>query len=131
MARQCRVLIVEDEEEIQGLLRNALSLEGYDVTTTGTTPGELHNRTLTDYDILIIDFASTGNAGLTAAVRARALGIGVIVVGSDAVHPGDSVGHAHLMKPLSLSALSELIRETLERTKAECKRPLGPSSRVS
>jgi two-component system, OmpR family, copper resistance phosphate regulon response regulator CusR len=131
MARRCRVLIVEDEGEIQSLLRNALSLEGYEVTTTSTSASELHKATLTDYDIVIIDVAATGSAGHAAAARARAVGIGVIVVGSDPVHPGESIGHAYMLKPLSLSAMSELIRETLERTKAACETPLGSSLRVS
>jgi DNA-binding response OmpR family regulator len=131
MARRCRVLIVEDDGEIQGLLRNALSLEGYEVTTANTTASELHKATLADYDIVIIDVAATGNAGHAAAAQARALGIGVIVVGSDPVQPGESIGHAYILKPLSLSAISELIGETLERTKAECEMPSGSSSRVS
>ena len=131
MARRCRVLVVEDKGEIQSLLRNALSLEGYEVTTTSTTASELHKAILTDYDIVVIDVAATGDAGHAAAARARALGIGVIVVGSDPVDAGESIGHAHILKPFSLSAMSELIRETLERTKAECERPSGPSSRVS
>jgi DNA-binding response OmpR family regulator len=61
-------IIVEDNKEIQNLLRNALSLEGYEVTTTSISYRELDNATLSGYDIVIIDFASTGDAGHAAAV---------------------------------------------------------------
>jgi DNA-binding response OmpR family regulator len=88
MARRCRVLIIEDDNEIQNLLRNALSLEGYEVTTTGITSGELDSAVLSGYDIVIIDLASTAGAGRAAAMRARALGAGVIVVGSDPIRGG-------------------------------------------
>jgi DNA-binding response OmpR family regulator len=83
MARRCRVLIIEDDNDVQKLLQNALSLEGYEVTTTRITSSELDHATLSNYDIVIIDVVSTGSAGHAAAVRARALGAGVIVVGSD------------------------------------------------
>jgi DNA-binding response OmpR family regulator len=131
MGRRCRVLIIEDDNEIQNLLRNALSLEGYEVTTTRITSGELDSAVLSGYDIVIIDLASTASAGRAAAMRARALGAGVIVVGSDPIREGEGIGHAYIMKPLSLSGISELIRETLEQTRAECDAPPGPSSRVA
>jgi len=131
MARRCRVLIVEDNKEIQNLLRNALSLEGYEVTTTSISYRELDNATLSGYDIVIIDFSSTGDAGHAAAVRARALGAGVIVVGSDPVREDEGIAHAYIMKPVSVSGISELIRETLEQTKAECEPPPGHSSRIA
>lgn len=133
MARRCRVLIIEDDNEIQNLLRNALSLEGYEVTTSGITSGELDSAALSGYDIVIIDLASTASAGraAAAAMRARALGAGVIVVGSDPIREGEGIGHAYIMKPVSLSDISELIRETLEQTRAECDAPPGPSSRVA
>ena len=125
------MLIVENDDEIQSVLHNALSLEGYEVTTTSTTASAIHKKTLTDYDIVIVDFASTGDAGYATAVSARALGIGVILVGSDPVQRLEGVGHAHIMKPVSLSAISELVREVLEQTKADCNSPLGTPSRVA
>jgi CheY-like chemotaxis protein len=116
MARRCRVPIVEDDKEIRNLLRNALSLEGYEGTTTSITSRELDNATLSSYDIVIIDFASTGDAG-HAAHRS---------------HPQrGGVGHAYVMKPVSVSGISELIRETLDQTRAECEPPPGRSSRLA
>jgi DNA-binding NtrC family response regulator len=132
MAKRCRVLIVEDNKELQSLLQNALSLEGYDVSITGTTPIALHQINLRDYDIVILGLTSSGGAdGYAAALRAKAPGIGVILVSGDPLQDRKSAAHAVLMKPFRVTAMSELIRETLEQTKADCEAPQGPPRRIA
>jgi DNA-binding NtrC family response regulator len=131
MTRRCRLLIVEDNNELESLLRHALSLEGYEVSIVGTTSTALDQINLTGYDIVIVDVTSASGAD-AVALQAKAQGIGVILVSGNPVHMEDmeSACHAFLMKPFRLSAISELVLQTLEQTKAECERPPRSSMQV-
>ena len=126
MAKRCRILVVEDEEQIQEILRDALILDGYDVELEGSAPAALNRLRLEDYDLLIVDLTLRGGLdGYAVAEEAAQKGIGAILTSGNPRHMQRAAasGHAFLPKPFRLRDLSALIVDVMERTGAECALP--------
>src|SRR5258708_39491811 len=68
-----RVLVVEDEPKMAGLLRRAQAGEGYavDVATDGVTG--LHAASGREYDAIVLDGMLPGMTGFEACARLRSL----------------------------------------------------------
>jgi DNA-binding NtrC family response regulator len=126
MKKICKVLIVEDDSDIQELLSETFSAEGYHFSLTGTgyeTRAALASDP--DIDIAIIDVVLRGGVnGFTLAQEVAARGLPVILTSGDhaRIEEMEKSGHCHIMKPYRLSALLEIIDNTLKATKAKCER---------
>src|SRR5947209_2479382 len=55
MSQKARVLVVEDDAEIAGVLRRSLRLEGYDVKLAGDGVAALEESTVFEPDAVVLD----------------------------------------------------------------------------
>src|SRR5579859_7031924 len=108
----CRVLIVEDNEEIQALLADAFLGGGYRFAAAADGREMRQALAESDADIVVIDvLLPGGETGLALAREAAARGCGVILITG---HPGQieavhQSGHPFLAKPFRLEALLQLV----------------------
>lgn len=134
LTKICKVLVVEDQQEIQDLMRELFADEGYRFIIVGDGSAmrrTLDNDTNADIDIVIIDMLLPGGVdGLTLAKEAEARGLPAIVVTGDHRHTEllDASGCRYLLKPFGLDALISLVDMALRETKAQCKRQKRSSS---
>jgi DNA-binding NtrC family response regulator len=124
MARICRVLVVEDNDDIQELLRATLVSEGYRFARA--RDGAQMRRILAEQrvDVCVIDVRLAGSEdGLSLAQAAAEEGYGVILVSADLLlmESLEKSGHRFLAKPFRLSSLLHLVDEVLRETRAECR----------
>jgi DNA-binding response OmpR family regulator len=125
MPRICKVLIVEDHDEVRALLAEALAIEGFRFTAVET--GEQMRAALDedDHDVAILDVLLPGGEdGFALAETARTLGCGVILITGDHRHAerlGQS-GHPHLLKPFGVRDLLALVERVLAETTKLCVR---------
>jgi DNA-binding response OmpR family regulator len=116
MPRICKVLLVEDHDEVRDLLAAVLELEGFRFTVV-KTGAEMH-ETLDedDYDAAIIDVVLPGGEdGFALAEAARERGCGAVLITGDHRHAERlrQSGHHYLLKPFKMSDLLVLIDRVL------------------
>lgn len=126
MSKICKVLLVEDEREIQNLLQELFASEGYRFIIVGDGHG-MRQALAADpeIDVVIIDLLLPGGIdGVTLADEAKARGLPVILVTGDGTRIDDlkASGYRHMMKPFTLAAFVELIDATLRETQVRCER---------
>lgn len=70
------VLVVEDQELVCGVIRQALASRGYDLLTAGTVEQALALAARHDgsIDLLITDVVLSGSSGMELAARLREMG---------------------------------------------------------
>ena len=126
MTKICKILIVEDQREIQELLHELLSNEGYRFLIVGD--GAAMRSALdthSDIDIVVIDVLLPGGTdGLGLAQEVCDRGLPVILVTGDHQQSGrlDASGHAYLLKPFRIDAFLKAIETALEHAKRNCER---------
>lgn len=126
MTKICKMLLVEDQQEIQDLCRELFASEGYRFIIVGDGPAM--RRALADdneIDIVIIDVLLPGGVdGMTLADEVAARGLPTILVTGDHRHFDRlaASGHRYLLKPFTLAAFVALIDTALRETKANCQR---------
>jgi two-component system phosphate regulon response regulator OmpR len=123
MSKICRVLVVEDNEDIQDLLKEVFLSEGYRFAVAGDGAEMRRIIRKGEIDVCIIDFLLPGGEnGLVLAKEVAAQGYGVIMVSGDRTHFDtiDKAGHRFLAKPFPLRSLLQLVDEVLSETKAKC-----------
>jgi DNA-binding NtrC family response regulator len=126
MKKICKVLIVEDNSDIQEVLSETFSAEGYHFALAGTG-AEMRAALASDpgIDIAVIDIRLPGSDdGFVLAQEAATRGLPVILTSGDHTRADEmeKSGHRHILKPYRLASLLELIDETLKATKAKCER---------
>lgn len=125
MPRTCKVLIVEDHDEVRELLTVLLEQEGFDFTAVETGAGMRAALDEEDYDIAIIDVLLPGGEdGFALAAAARAMGCGVILITGDHRHAErlDESGHHYLLKPFGVGDLIALVSRVLAEIASRCVR---------
>jgi DNA-binding NtrC family response regulator len=126
MKKICKVLIVEDDSDLQEVLSFAFSDDGYHFAMA-RTGAEARTALASDpdIDIAIIDIHLPGSDdGFVLAQEAATRGLPVILTSGDHTRAEEmeKSGHRHILKPYRLASLLELIDETLKATKAKCER---------
>jgi DNA-binding response OmpR family regulator len=119
-----RVLVVEDERHVRGLLSELLTVWGCeaDVAASGTEGLMLFKQK--SYDLVLTDYVIPGCSGLELVenVRNRDSDVGVIMLtGSGAEldrHKG-RLGFTLLRKPLQIDRLKTAVRQALTDRKGE------------
>jgi len=70
-----RVLIVEDEPKMAGLLRRALVEEGYAVDVAATGDASYDQAVAVGYDVIVLDILLPGASGFEVCARLRRRGV--------------------------------------------------------
>jgi DNA-binding response OmpR family regulator len=123
MTHRCRILVIEDEDAIQELVRLACIEKGFEVLQARNSLEGAEQIRLDGFDVVIIDIALPGNEdGFALAKRAAETSVGVILIGGHPEHfaPMEASGHASLPKPFRLDQLLALIDEVLTKTGRDC-----------
>lgn len=117
-----RLLMVEDEHDIQAFLQQALAEAGYsvDVAPDGRTAESLARNN--QYDILIVDLGLPDQDGITLITRLRQMGVlaPVLILSArrsvdDRVRGLEQGGDDYLTKPFALAELLARLRNLLKR----------------
>ena len=117
-----RVLLVEDEVDIQSFLRRSLEEAGYEVEAAND--GKSAEKLAVDsaFDILIVDLGLPDQDGITLILRLRQLGVRapVLILSArrsvdDRVRGLEQGGDDYLTKPFALAELLARLRNLLKR----------------
>lgn len=117
-----RLLLVEDEIDIQNFLRRSLEEAGYEVeaASDGRTAEALAAES--HFDILIVDLGLPDQDGITLILRLRQLGVRapVLILSArrsvdDRVRGLEQGGDDYLTKPFALAELLARLRNLLKR----------------
>ncbi len=118
-----RILIAEDERDMNLLLMRRLTREGYAVDTALDGRAALSLLDSTDYDAVILDIMMPGTDGLTILriMRERGLTTPVIMLTAldtvdDRVIGLESGADDYIAKPFSLEELSARLKAVLRRS---------------
>lgn len=117
-----RLLLVEDEIDIQSFLRRSLQEAGYQVEAA--SDGKAAERLAVEgtFDILIVDLGLPDQDGITLILRLRQLGVRapVLILSArrsvdDRVRGLEQGGDDYLTKPFALAELLARLRNLLKR----------------
>jgi two-component system, OmpR family, response regulator len=121
-----RILVVEDEPKMAGLLKRGLEQEGYSVDACLDGVDGLHQATETDYDAVVLDVMLPELDGVEVCRRMRERGRWAPVLMltaregvSDRVTGLDAGADDYLVKPFSFEELIARLRALLRRGSQE------------
>jgi two-component system OmpR family response regulator len=121
-----RVLIVEDEAKMAGLIRRGLEREGMAVDTAGEGEEALWRAEAVDYDAIVLDLMLPGIDGLEVCRRLRESGVWspiLMLTARDAVRDRvaglDRGADDYLTKPFSYAELLARLRAIVRRGRPE------------
>jgi DNA-binding response OmpR family regulator len=121
MERSARVLVVEDDADIAGVLRRSLRMDGYDVRLAGDGEEALEEAGVFEPDAVVLDLGLPRMDGIEVCRRLRADGDVPILVltARDAldsrVEGLDSGADDYLVKPFERDELLARLRALLRR----------------
>lgn len=120
--RATRVLLVEDDKDLAGLLTRLLADEGYEVDTAPDGQRALHQGLTRSYDVLVLDRGLPGIEGLDVLGRLRRAGMTQpVLVLSARANPADRVAgldagaEDYLSKPFDVDELLARLRALRRR----------------
>jgi len=125
MPRICKVLIVENDDDVRDLLGDIFHDEGFrfSMVKSGAEMREALDED--DFDVAIIDVTQPGREdGIALANIAGAQGCGAILVTGDHLHLErlQASGQHYLLKPFRVQQLVEIVDKILTETAAQCVR---------
>jgi signal transduction histidine kinase/CheY-like chemotaxis protein len=122
-ARQRRVVVVEDLDDVREMLVDALRSEGHDVAAAGDGPAGAALIVDSGPDVAFVDIGLPGFDGHELARQVRARGVTCRLIAltgygraEDKRRARDAGFDAHLSKPVSLDALSAILSGELRPT---------------
>jgi two-component system KDP operon response regulator KdpE len=116
-----RVLVVDDELEMQRALRTGLSYHGFDVRAVGSGEQALRESAAWRPDVILLDLGLPGMDGfqtlaaLRPATRAAVIVVSVIPGEKDKVRALDAGADDYVVKPFGIEELVARIRAVLRR----------------
>jgi two-component system response regulator MprA len=121
MSRNARVLVVEDDADIAGVLRRSLAMEGYDVSLAGDGVQALDQAAVFEPDAVILDLGLPSMDGVEVCRRLRLAGdVPILMLTArdgldDRVEGLDSGADDYLVKPFDRQELLARLRAVLRR----------------
>jgi DNA-binding response OmpR family regulator len=120
-----RLLLVEDEVEIQSFLQRSLTEAGYQVEAAGDAKTAERMTIESPHDVLVVDLGLPDEDGLTLILRLRQLGLRapVLILSArrsvdDRVRGLEQGGDDYLTKPFALAELLARLRNLVKRNSA-------------
>lgn len=120
--QRLRLLLVEDDATLSGLLTRLLAGEGYDVTVARDGHTGLHEALTRPFDLMVVDRGLPAIEGLDLVRRLRARGIAspILVLtargtSQDRVEGLDAGAEDYVIKPFDLDELLARLRALLRR----------------
>jgi len=120
-----RLLLVEDELEIQTFLKKSLADAGYEVDAACDGKTAEQFAASGEYHVLIVDLGLPDQDGITLILRLRELGVHapVLILSArrsvdDRVRGLEQGGDDYLTKPFAMAELLARLRNLLKRTNA-------------
>ncbi len=117
-----RVLLVEDEVEIQSFLQRSLTEAGYQVEAAGDARTAERMTIESTHDVLVVDLGLPDEDGLNLILRLRQLGLRapVLILSArrsvdDRVRGLEQGGDDYLTKPFALAELLARLRNLVKR----------------
>jgi two-component system copper resistance phosphate regulon response regulator CusR len=117
-----RLLLVEDEIDIQGFLRRSLQEAGYEVEVAPDAKTAEQLAVESRFDILVVDLGLPDRDGISLILRLRELGLKapVLILSArrsvdDRVRGLEQGGDDYLTKPFALAELLARLRNLLKR----------------
>ena len=117
-----RVLLVEDEVEIQSFLQRSLTEAGYQVEAAGDARTAERMTIESTHDVLVVDLGLPDEDGLSLILRLRQLGLSapVLILSArrsvdDRVRGLEQGGDDYLTKPFALAELLARLRNLVKR----------------
>jgi two-component system copper resistance phosphate regulon response regulator CusR len=117
-----RLLLVEDEQDIQAFLRRSLEEAGYQVDAAPNAATAERLATENGYDILVVDLGLPDRDGISLILRLRQIGVKapVLILSArrsvdDRVRGLEQGGDDYLTKPFALAELLARLRNLLKR----------------
>ena len=117
-----RLLLVEDEIDIQGFLRRSLQEAGYKVEVAPDAKTAERLAVESQFDILVVDLGLPDRDGISLILRLRELGLKapVLILSArrsvdDRVRGLEQGGDDYLTKPFALAELLARLRNLLKR----------------
>jgi two-component system copper resistance phosphate regulon response regulator CusR len=117
-----RLLVVEDELEIQGFLQRSLAEAGYQVEAAGDGKTAERLAVESKHDALIVDLGLPDRDGISLILRLRQLGLSapVLILSArrsvdDRVRGLEQGGDDYLTKPFAFAELLARLRNLLKR----------------
>jgi DNA-binding response OmpR family regulator len=117
-----RLLLVEDEVEIQSFLRRSLTEAGYQVEAAGDARTAERMTIESTHDVLVVDLGLPDEDGLSLILRLRQLGLRapVLILSArrsvdDRVRGLEQGGDDYLTKPFALAELLARLRNLVKR----------------
>ncbi|MBN2303834.1 MAG: response regulator [Anaerolineae bacterium] len=115
-----RILVIEDDDDLQFLYHTMLARQGYDVVTTANTSDGILRLTSEEYDLVILDMNMPDLPGIRVIefaredVRLRRIPIVVVSANDHWDTAVAALGVPHFMvKPITLRELVEKIEMVL------------------
>jgi DNA-binding response OmpR family regulator len=121
-----KILVVEDEPEMQRGLRDNLEFEGYEVKIIGDGKEGLETLTSESFDLILLDVMLPGMSGFDVCKKARSQGVTTPIIMLTA--KGEEVDKVlglefgaddYITKPFSLRELLARVKAVLRRTPAD------------
>jgi PAS domain S-box-containing protein len=122
--RSGRVLLVDDDEDLRGIVSKALEALGYEVTAVADGRSGLEELRSAIPDVLVADFAMPGMNGAEVAKAAREMCPGLPVVLASGYSDTDAIGRAIganatlLRKPFRIDELLEAVAEAAQSSRS-------------
>jgi two-component system response regulator MprA len=120
-----RILIIEDDDAIQKILKRTFAYEGYQVDSAMDGESGLNLARDNHPDLVILDWMLPGMDGLEVCRRLREMGPAPILMLTakdtlvDRVHGLDAGADDYVVKPFEVDELLARIRALLRRTQVE------------
>lgn len=122
MTESRRILLIEDDADLAGLLDRVLADEGYAVTRAGDGQAGLHLALTRPFEAMIVDRGLPAVEGLDLIARLRSRGVStpILVLSArnrteDRVDGLDAGAEDYLAKPFELTELLARVRALLRR----------------